>query len=50
MLFFVGGATISLYSWIDVSPEVRPTEDVDVVVEVYTKSDYAVLEEKTKGS
>jgi predicted nucleotidyltransferase len=45
---FVGGATVSLYS---TRPEVetRPTEDVDIVVEIMHYSQYAAIEEKLRS-
>lgn len=43
---FVGGATVSLYLDLDVADEVRPTEDVDVVIEISSKIDYQKLSEK----
>lgn len=42
---FVGGAVVSLYAerqW----DEVRETDDVDILVEVYTHHQYADLEKK----
>jgi len=44
---FVGGAVVSLYA--DRSAEeVRPTEDVDVLVEIYSRFDYSRLEERLR--
>jgi len=44
---FVGGATVALY--VDrMAEEVRPTDDVDIVVEIYTYKDYAALEEQLR--
>jgi predicted nucleotidyltransferase len=47
---FVGGATVSLYA---TRPEIetRPTDDVDIVVEILHYKDFAAIEEKlrTKG-
>jgi len=44
---FVGGATVAFY--VDrMAEEVRPTEDVDVVVEILTYSEYAALEEQLR--
>ena len=45
-IVFVGGATVSLYADPDVSPEVRPTEDVDVIIELATYAELHKLEEK----
>jgi len=47
-LVFVGGAVVSLYAD-RTTEEVRPTEDVDVLVEIYTRLDYSKLEEKLRG-
>jgi predicted nucleotidyltransferase len=44
---FVGGATVSLY--IDgKSEEIRPTDDIDVVIEMYSHQEYAALDEKLR--
>lgn len=45
---FVGGATVSLYS---TRPEIetRPTDDVDIVVELAHYKDYAQVEEKLRS-
>lgn len=47
---FVGGATVALYSERQ-SLDVRPTTDVDILVELYTRTQYAALEEllRAKG-
>ena len=45
---FVGGATVSLYSDRD-GFEFRPTDDVDIVVELLNLSGYAALEEKLRS-
>lgn len=44
---FVGGATVSLYGNDD-RTESRPTDDVDVVIELATYSGYAALDEKLR--
>ncbi len=44
---FVGGATVSLYGNED-RTESRPTDDVDVVIELATYSGYAALDEKLR--
>jgi predicted nucleotidyltransferase len=44
---FVGGATISLYPERQVL-EVRPTDDVDVIIEILNYKDRAELEEKLR--
>ncbi|HAL83844.1 MAG TPA: hypothetical protein DCO83_17700 [Mucilaginibacter sp.] len=47
---FVGGATVSLYATNPaLSEEVRPTDDVDVVVELATYTGYAALDEKLRS-
>ncbi|MFI5193210.1 MAG: hypothetical protein ACHQD7_04115 [Chitinophagales bacterium] len=44
---FVGGAVLSLYS--DYSdPVVRPTDDVDVVIEIWNYQEYSLLDEKLR--
>lgn len=44
---FVGGATVAFY--VDqMAEEVRPTDDVDVVVEIWTYKDYSALEEQLR--
>lgn len=46
---FVGGATVSLYaSDANIGSEIRPTEDVDVIVELAGYTGYAALEEKLR--
>ncbi|HRG26654.1 MAG TPA: nucleotidyl transferase AbiEii/AbiGii toxin family protein [Chitinophagales bacterium] len=45
---FVGGATISLYPDQPVF-EVRPTDDVDVIIEILNYSDRSELEEKLRS-
>ncbi len=42
---FVGGATAGLYIDDPVVPEVRPTDDVDCMIEISTRLDYFHLEE-----
>lgn len=44
---FVGGAVVSLYATRPV-PDIRPTDDIDVLVEVATYRDYALLEDKLR--
>jgi predicted nucleotidyltransferase len=44
---FIGGATVSLYAD-RMAEEVRPTDDVDVLVEIYTLGEYAALENKLR--
>lgn len=44
---FVGGATVALYAS-QAAPEVRPTDDVDVVIELASYSDYARLDKRLR--
>lgn len=44
---FVGGATVALYATRE-SGDVRPTVDVDIVVEVISRSDFSALEQKLR--
>ncbi len=44
---FVGGATVSLYAD-SRAEEVRPTDDIDVVIELWAHKDYAAIEEKLR--
>ena len=46
-IVFVGGATVALYAGA-AAPEVRPTDDVDVVIELASYSDYARLDERLR--
>lgn len=43
---FVGGATVSLYA--ERAEEIRPTDDVDILLEIWTYKDYAAIEEKLR--
>ncbi len=45
---FVGGATVSLYAD-SKSSEVRPTDDVDVVIELAAYNNYTQLEEELRN-
>ena len=45
---FVGGATVSLYVE-PTAPEARPTEDVDIIVELASYGEYARLEERLRS-
>ncbi|GAA4339803.1 nucleotidyl transferase AbiEii/AbiGii toxin family protein [Flaviaesturariibacter amylovorans] len=45
---FVGGATVSLYADRETT-EVRETDDVDILVELYTRSQYAAVEERLRA-
>ena len=44
---FVGGATVSLYADRQ-APEVRPTDDVDILVEIGSRWNYMALEEQLR--
>ncbi|HEU4554674.1 MAG TPA: nucleotidyl transferase AbiEii/AbiGii toxin family protein [Chitinophaga sp.] len=44
---FVGGATVSLYADRP-AEEIRPTEDVDILIELMNYSNYAAIEEKLR--
>ncbi|MGY3053306.1 putative nucleotidyltransferase [Pedobacter sp. UYEF25] len=47
---FVGGATVALYATnSDLASEVRPTDDVDVIVELATYWGYSELDERLRG-
>lgn len=37
---FVGGATVALYLNLDTAEEIRPTEDVDVIIEIASTLEY----------
>ena len=45
---FVGGATVGLWITDPAAPPVRPTDDVDVVVEVATRSGFYGFEAKLR--
>ncbi len=46
---FVGGAVVELYCDDPARAEVRPTDDVDVVVEIINLGSYAILEEDLRA-
>ncbi|MCU0354260.1 MAG: hypothetical protein MUD08_11070 [Cytophagales bacterium] len=46
---FVGGATVALYCDLQQIPEIRPTDDVDVVVELATYGSYGELDAKLRA-
>lgn len=47
---FVGGATVALYATnSELATEVRPTDDVDVIVELTTYRGYSELDEQLRG-
>jgi Nucleotidyl transferase AbiEii toxin, Type IV TA system len=45
---FVGGATVELWITDEAAPEFRPTNDVDVIVEITTRDAYYRLEERLR--
>lgn len=45
---FIGGAMVSLYMEDPAAPSIRPTEDVDCIVEISTSGEYAKLEEELR--
>lgn len=44
---FVGGATVSLYAQRQ-ALEFRPTDDVDILIEIYSRAEYIELEQKLR--
>jgi len=46
-IVFVGGATVSLYAE-RMAEEVRPTKDVDILVEIWSRWGFADLEERVR--
>ena len=44
---FVGGATVSLYAD-RMAEEVRPTDDIDILIELWAHKDYAAIEEQLR--
>lgn len=46
---FIGGATLELFITDNTAPPLRPTIDVDCVVEVVTKKEYYKLQETLEG-
>lgn len=45
---FVGGATVALYAPIEIAFEARPTDDVDVIIELASYTNYSQLDEKLR--
>lgn len=43
---FVGGATVSLYADKPEQTDVRPTDDIDVLIEIGSYSEYVKIQEK----
>ena len=46
---FLGGAATGLLITDEAAPEVRATKDVDVIVEIFSRSDYYKLEETLRS-
>lgn len=46
---FVGGATVSLYAD-RIATEVRPTDDVDILLEITTRAHFAQVEERLRSA
>jgi hypothetical protein len=46
---FLGGATTGLLITDKAAPEVRPTNDVDVIIEIFSRLDYYKLEESLRS-
>lgn len=46
---FVGGATVGLYAPTEISFEARPTDDVDVIIELASYTNYSQLDEKLRA-
>src|SRR3954464_5961722 len=45
-VIFVGGATVSLYASRPLAVSIRPTDDVDVVVELINRGEFYKLQEQ----
>ena len=45
---FVGGATVALYAPREIAFEARPTDDVDVVIELASYTNYSELDKKLR--
>jgi predicted nucleotidyltransferase len=45
---FVGGVTASIYIEDEVAPEITPTEDVDLIVNITSRLEYEVLEKRLR--
>jgi Nucleotidyl transferase AbiEii toxin, Type IV TA system len=49
-LVFVGGATVELWITDEAAPEFRPTDDVDVIVEITTRRAYYSFEKQVRSA
>jgi predicted nucleotidyltransferase len=47
-VIFIGGATVSLYAE-RLTEEVRPTEDVDILIEIMSYAEFSLLEERLRA-
>jgi hypothetical protein len=45
-IVFIGGSTVALYFNPDTADEIRPTDDVDIIIEIFSAAKYSVLSEK----
>jgi len=45
---FVGGATVALYAPIEIALEALPTDDVDIIIELASYTNYSKLDEKLR--
>jgi hypothetical protein len=43
---FVGGSTVALYLNLDTAGEIRPTDDVDVIIEIFSAAKYSALSDR----
>jgi predicted nucleotidyltransferase len=48
-IVFVGGATVSLYADEPEQVEIRPTDDIDILIEVATYADYTKLQKEIQN-
>ena len=46
---FVGGSTVALYLNLATANEIRPTDDVDVIIEIFSAAQYSVFSKKLLG-
>lgn len=47
VVVFVGGATVSMYAD-RIAEEVRPTDDIDILIELWAYKEYAAIEEQLR--
>lgn len=48
-VIFVGGAVTSLYFDDSAAQKIRPTLDVDFIIEIYNNREYSEFEEELRG-